>query len=599
MKKSALLLALLICVLTGRSQETKGLAPLIQNVYGRDHQVLNGYWHYLIDPLETGYWDYRHKPMADGFFKDKKVDNVKEFKEYDFDSAPVMPIPGDWNTQNSELFNYEGTLWFKHTFNFEPSDKRVFLYFGAANYDAKVFVNGKMAGEHEGGYTPFNFDVTKLLQKGENFVIVKVDDKRRADGVPTNNFDWFNYGGITRDVMLVELPALYIQDYTIQLKKGSGSLITCSIKLNEAQAQQKVTLEIPELKIKREVVTNDKGEAQFEFKSNLVLWSPENPKLYAVTLSTLTDKVVDQIGFRTIETRGNEILLNGKPIFLKGISVHEEAAFRNGRIFSAEEDRTLLTWAKELGCNFVRLAHYPHNEQMVREAEKMGIMVWSEIPVYWTIHWEDPNVYANALNQLSEMITRDKNRANLIVWSIANETPQGDSRDAFLSKLATYARSKDSTRLISMAMERSDKSATTLSVRDNMSKYVDIISFNEYVGWYDGANEKIDRVKWEIDYNKPIIISEFGGEGVFGNHGDVTTRWTENYQADLYTKMLKMIDERMPKVSGITPWVLKDFRSSRRLLPNVQDGFNRKGVVSDKGQKKMAFYVLQKWYLQK
>jgi len=599
MKKLALLLVLFACTLTGQSQETKGLAPLIQNVYGREHQVLNGYWHYLIDPLETGYYDYRHKPMADGFFKDKKVDNVKEFKEYDFDSAPVMPIPGDWNTQNAELFNYEGTLWFKHTFNFEPSDKRVFIYFGAANYDAKVFVNGKMAGEHEGGYTPFNFDVTKLLHKGENFVIVKVDDKRRADGVPTNNFDWFNYGGITRDVMLVELPVLHIQDYTIQLKKGSSSLITCSVKLNEAQAQQKVLLEIPELKVKREVVTNDKGEAQLEFKSNPVLWSPENPKLYAVTISTLSDKVADQIGFRTIETRGNEILLNGKPIFLKGVSVHEEAAFRNGRIFSAEEDRTLLTWAKELGCNFVRLAHYPHNEQMVREAEKMGIMVWSEIPVYWTIHWEDPNVYANALNQLSEMITRDKNRANLIVWSIANETPQGDSRDAFLSKLATYARTKDSTRLISMAMERSDKSATTLSVRDNMSKYVDIVSFNEYVGWYDGANEKIDRVKWEIDYNKPIIISEFGGEGVFGNHGDVTARWTEDYQADLYSKMLRMIDERMPKVSGITPWVLKDFRSSRRLLPNVQDGFNRKGVVSDKGQKKMAFYVLQKWYLQK
>lgn len=599
MKKSALLLTLLVCILTGQSQETKGLSPLIQNVYGRNHQVLNGYWHYLIDPLETGYYDYRHKPMAEGFFKDQKVDNVKEFKEYDFDSAPVMPIPGDWNTQNSELFNYEGTLWFKHTFNYELTDKRVFIYFGAANYDAKVFVNGKMAGEHEGGYTPFNFDVTKLLKNGENFVIVKVDDKRRADGVPTNNFDWFNYGGITRDVLLVELPALHVQDYSIQLKKGSNSLITCSVKLNEAQAQQKIVLEIPELKVKREVVTNDKGEAQFEIKSNPVLWSPENPKLYAVTLSTPTDKVVDQIGFRTIETRGNEILLNGKPIFLKGISVHEEAAFRNGRIFSAEEDRTLLTWAKELGCNFVRLAHYPHNEQMVREAEKMGIMVWSEIPVYWTIHWEDPSVYANALNQLSEMITRDKNRANLIVWSIANETPQGDSRDTFLSKLATYARSKDSTRLISMAMERSDKSATTLSVRDNMSKYVDVVSFNEYVGWYDGATEKIDRVKWEIDYNKPIIISEFGGEGVFGNRGDVTARWTEDNQADLYAKTLKMIDERMPKVSGITPWVLKDFRSSRRLLPNVQDGFNRKGVISDKGQKKKAFYVLQKWYLQK
>jgi beta-glucuronidase len=236
---------------------------------------------------------------------------------------------------------------------------------------------------------------------------------------------------------------------------------------------------------------------------------------------------------------------------------------------------------------------------MVREAEKMGIMVWSEIPVYWTIQWQDPKVYANALNQLSEMMERDKNRANVIIWSIANETPPSAPRDTFLSNLAIYAHKKDSTRLVSMAMERADKSSTVLSVKDNLSKYVDVISFNEYVGWYDGTNGKLDRVKWEIDYDKPLIISEFGGGAVFGNRGSVTDIWTEDYQADLYTKQLKMIDERMPKISGITPWILKDFRSSRRLLPGIQDGFNRKGIISDKGQKKKAFYILQKWYLTK
>jgi beta-glucuronidase len=599
MKKYALLFVLLISGFWGSAQETKTLLPLIQNIYGRDHQLLNGYWHYLVDPLETGYYDYRRNPSPTGFFMDQKTDNVSTFKEYDFDTAPVMAIPGDWNTQNAELFNYEGTLWYKHTFNYDPSDKLAFLYFGASNYDTKVYLNTKKVGEHEGGYTPFNFDVTKLLKKGSNTLIVKVDNKRRIDAIPTNNFDWFNYGGITRDVLLVEVPATFVQSYTIQLKKDSPSFITGFVKLNIEQANQKVTIEIPELKLKKEVTTNEKGEVQVEIKANPVLWSPENPKLYAVTVATPNDKVTDQIGFRTIETRGREILLNGKPIFLKGISIHEEAAFRNGRIYSVEEDRTLLNWAKELGCNYVRLAHYPHNEQMIREAERMGIMVWSEIPVYWTIQWQDPKVYANALNQLSEMLERDKNRANVIIWSIANETPPSDPRDTFLSNLAIYARKKDSTRLISMAMERADKSSTTLSVKDNMSKYVDVISFNEYVGWYDGTIEKIDRVKWEIDYDKPLIISEFGGGAVFGNHGSVTDIWTEENQADLYTKTLKMIDERMPKISGMTPWILKDFRSSRRLLPGVQDGFNRKGVISDKGQKKKAFYVLQKWYLTK
>jgi len=599
MKKNALLFFLLLSVFAGSGQETKGLLPLIQNVYARDHQLLNGYWHYLVDPLETGYYDYRRNPSPTGFFMDQQVDNVNTFKEYDFDSAPVMPIPGDWNTQNAELFNYEGTLWYKHTFMYEPSDKQIFLYFGAANYDTKVYLNTKKVGEHEGGYTPFNFDVSSQLRKGSNTLIVKVDNKRRIDAIPTNNFDWFNYGGITRDVMLVELPRTFVQSYTVQLKKGTANVITGSAKLNVEQADQKVTIEIPELKIKKEVTTNARGEVLFDIKANPILWSPENPKLYVVTLTTPNDKVTDQIGFRTIETKGRDILLNGKPIFLKGICIHEEAAFRNGRIFSVEEDRTLLNWAKELGCNFVRLAHYPHNEQMVREAEKLGIMVWSEIPVYWTIQWQDPKVYANALNQLSEMMERDKNRANVIIWSISNETPHSDPRDTFLSNLAIYAHKKDSTRLVSMAMERADKSSTVLSVKDNLSKYVDVISFNEYVGWYDGTTEKLDRVKWEIDYDKPLIISEFGGEAVFGNRGSVTDLWTEDNQADLYTKQLKMIDERMPKVSGITPWILKDFRSSRRLLPGVQDGFNRKGVISDKGQKKKAFYVLQKWYLSK
>lgn len=237
--------------------------------------------------------------------------------------------------------------------------------------------------------------------------------------------------------------------------------------------------------------------------------------------------------------------MNGNPVFLKGISIHEEAPFRSGRICSEEEDLTLLNWAKELGCNYVRLAHYPHNEKMVRLAEKMGLMVWSEIPVYWTIQWENKDTYQNAHNQLMEMIERDQNRAAVIIWSIANETPHGEARDRFLSNLAKAAREKDNSRLLSMAMERSDKSATVLSIQDKMSEYVDIISCNQYLGWYDGLNEKIDRVRWEVDYEKPLIFSEMGGGAVAGYHGDKTQIWTEEYQEELYRKTLKMIDERM------------------------------------------------------
>ena len=581
------------------AQSNPKLDPLIQHVYGRKTISLNGNWNYLLDQLEVGYYNYRRTPDPNGFFKDPVVDNVTGYKEYDFDSAPVMQIPGDWNTWEDRFLYYEGTMWFKHKFLYQKKDNRVYLYFGAVNYDAKVYLNGTKVGEHLGGYTPFNMEVTNQLKDGENFVVVKVDNKRSAEGVPTLNCDWFNFGGITRDVMLVEVPTTYISSYKVQLKKGSKNTLAGYVKMNGAETAQKVVLEIPELKVKQELITDASGYASFEIKSKPILWSTENPYLYRVSLETNTDRVEDQIGFRTIETKGRQILLNGNPVFLKGISIHEEAPFRSGRICSEEEDLTLLNWAKELGCNYVRLAHYPHNEKMVRLAEKMGLMVWSEIPVYWTIQWENQETYQNAHNQLTEMMERDQNRAAVIIWSIANETPHGDARDRFLSNLAKAAREKDDSRLLSMAMERSDKSESVLSIQDKMSEFVDIISCNQYLGWYDGLNEKIDRVRWEVDYDKPLVFSEMGGAAIAGYHGDKTQIWTEEYQEELYRKTLKMIDERTTMMAGISPWILMDFRSPRRLLPQIQDGYNRKGLISNRGQKKKAFYILRDWYKNK
>ena len=600
MKKIIIAAALLLSAVC-YGQKTEGLDPLIQNVYGREYTLLNGYWNYFADPLETGYYNYRRKPDPNGFFLDKKVDNVTTWKEYDFDLSPVMGIPGDWNTQDEKLFHYEGMVWFRQKFQATKDDSaKQYLYFAASNYLTRVFLNGKYVGTHEGGYTPFNFDVTDKLVDGENTLILAVDNKRLPERIPTIICDWFNYGGITRDVLLVKVPQDFIRTYKVGLKQGTDDIVSAEVRMNSKEAGKKVRLSIPELKIELTGTTDSEGVAKFEKKAKISLWCPESPKLYAVTISAGSDSIDDEIGFRTVETRGTEILLNGKPIFLRGISIHEEAAFRSGRIAKVEEDRILLNWAKELGCNYVRLAHYPHNEQMVREAEKMGLLVWSEIPVYWTILWDREDVYANALNQLDEMIERDINRCNIVIWSIANETPHGDARDRFLSSLAKYAREKDPSRLISMAMERNDKSAEILSVRDNMSEYVDIISVNQYVGWYDGTNEKIDRVSWEIDYDKPVMISEFGGDALFGKHGTETDIWTEEYQADLYRKTIRMIEERMsPHISGMSPWVLKDFRSARRLLPQTQDGFNRKGLVSDRGERKQAFYILQDFYKRK
>ena len=579
--------------------------PLLQNVQAYESMSLNGDWNYIVDVQEEGFYDYRMNPMRNGFFINAKPKRPEDLIEYDFDKSDVMQIPSDWNTRDERLFFYEGTVWFKKSFQAVPTnDCRTLLYFGAVNYDCYVWVNGKRAGHHIGGFTPFNYDISDLLVEGENVVIVKVDNKRRAENVPTLIFDWWNYGGITRDVSLVKVPMVYLEDYNLQLVKADAKAknrsIAFSARLNQKEAGHAVTLSIPELKLKKTFTTDAEGtlSAQFSIPSSkLKLWSPENPKLYQVELTLDNSTVTDEIGFRTIETRDKQILLNGQPIFLKGISIHEEKPNGGGRANSAEDARTLLSWAKELGCNFVRLAHYPHNEYMVREAEKMGILVWSEIPCYWTIAWTNPETLANAKRQLRDMIARDHNRANVIIWSIANETPHSAERDTFLGNLAKYARSLDDTRLISMAMEVTGASNYVNRLNDNMNEYVDVVSFNEYIGWYRDVNDA-PKMSWEIPYNKPVIISEFGGGAKYGLHGAKNQRWTEEFQENLYRENTAMLD-KIDGLSGTTPWILKDFRSPRRVLPGVQDYYNRKGLFSDKGEKKKAFYVLKEWYEKK
>ena len=570
--------------------------PQIINVEGRHITSLDGTWKTIVDPYENGYYDYRRKPLADGFGNDREWVDKSILQEYNFATDRSLFVPGDWNTQRAELYYYEGTVWYRKRVEYEPvNGKRQFLHFAAVNYEAIVFVNGKEIGRHVGGFTPFNFEVTGLIRPGENSIVVKVDNKRTLEGVPTLNTDWWNYGGITRQVTLIETPATFIRDYYVQLKKGDERRISGWIQLDGREPIQRVTIAIPELNVRQELKTDRDGYVPFELQAKPVRWSPDNPKLYKVSITSQSDEISDDIGFRTLEARGNRILLNGREIFCRGVCIHEEAAYRNGRAYSSDDASMLLGWAKEMGCNFVRLAHYPHNERMIRQAEKTGIMVWSEIPVYWTIQWSNPETYANAENQLRDMITRDKNRANIIIWSIANETPQSPERYSFLSRLAATARSLDSVRFVSAALEKEETEPGSMTVHDSLGKLFDIISVNEYIGWYDGLPEKCDRVKWTFPENKPVMVSEFGGECVYGLRGARTDRFTEDYQEDLYIRSVNML-KRIPELAGTTPWILKDFRSPRRQLPGLQDDFNRKGLVSDRGQKKKAFFIMRKWY---
>ena len=577
------------------------VSPLIANINGRNGRSLDGQWQAIIDPYDVGTFDYRSQLLHNNnaFYKNHKPQSPSELVEYDFDTSSQLSVPGDWNTQRESLLFYEGSMWYKRSFDYPKSRKtRVFLHFGACNYLAVVYLNGEELGRHEGGFTPFNFEITDLVRPQGNFLVVRINNARGRDQVPTVNTDWWNYGGITRPVTLVEVPETFIQDYFVQLAKGSMREVKGWLQLNGPQLQQTVSISIPEAGISKTVQTDASGRAEFSFAADLALWSPDNAKLYRVDISSETDRVTDRIGFRSIEVRGKDILLNGKAVFLRGVSIHEEAPKQARRAWSEDDARTLLSWAKELGCNFVRLAHYPHNQAMLDMADQMGIMVWEEVPVYWTIQWGNPDTLRNAANQLKEMIARDHNRASLIIYSVANETPVSDARNHFLEHLIHEAHAADSTRLVSAALQADEiEQGSRISVRisDPIASELDVMGNNEYIGWYIHRPADADRVEWISQYDKPLIMSEFGGDALSGYHGDPLARWTEEYQENLYEHQIAML-KRIPFLRGTTPWILKDFRSPRRTLPRIEDYFNRKGLVSEHGKKKKAFFVLQRFY---
>ena len=561
------------------------------NAGGRNFISLNGKWQIIIDPYDAGAGDW--KPV----WRDQTASGKTDFYEYKFIDAVTLTVPGDWNSQNRELKYYEGTIWYKKTIRYQKKNKKKnFLYFSGVNYECDVYLNNEKLGSHEGGFTPFQFDITDKIKNGDNSIILRVNNTRRVDGIPAMNFDWWNYGGITRDVYLVETPELFIKDYFVQLAKNSKTEIKGWVALSTPTVK-KVSVLIPELKIKYNTQTDGNGKALLKITAKPVLWSPRKPKLYTVIIKTETDSVRESIGFRNISVRGTDILLNGKSIFLKGINIHEEIPQRSGRAWSETDALQLLNWAKDLGCNFVRTAHYPHNEYMVRLAEKMGIMIWEEIPLWQGIQFTNPEILKKANRFLDEMIARDKNRCAVILWSLSNETTPSDSRNKTLAAMAAHARSLDSTRLITSAFNHVVYDKNTVTIEDPLSEALDVLAVNEYLGWYSQWRAKPEAMQWKSLYAKPLIMSEFGGEAMYGIHGsaDTLSSWSEESQEKIYRDQVNMF-KQIPFLRGTCPWILVDFRSPTRRHPVYQQGWNRKGLLGNNGLKKRAWYVMSEYY---
>jgi len=233
---------------------------------------------------------------------------------------------------------------------------------------------------------------------------------------------------------------------------------------------------------------------------------------------------------------------------------------------------------------------------MLRAADELGLLVWSEIPVYWTVDWDSPAVLDKARRMQAETIYRDRNRAAVVLWSIGNETPVADNRTRFHKALAETVRALDPSRLVSAAL-LVERQGDTIRIADPLLPELDVVAVNTYAGWYgDDTLDAVRRLRWDVPADKPLLFSEFGADALAGFRDPVQRRkFSEDYQADYYRATLEMAG-KVPTLRGMSPWVLKDFRSPRREHPVYQKGWNRKGLMSETGQRKLAFEVLAEHY---
>ena len=549
---------------------------------GRSTESLDGGWHFTVDALEyilRGRWYTGASLNADGSVRPA---------DYDFEASEMMPVPSCWNMQRPELFHYNGTGIYERRFRYAPEKEgeRLFLCFEGVSYRAYIFLNGEYLGFHDGASTPFSVDITESVRE-DNTLIVAADAARSENRIPTVNTDWFNYGGVYRSVYLLRMPEAFIRSMSIYLEPSSR--IAFEVAADGPDGE--VTVSIPELGIMHTAELSG-GKCRGYINADPELWSPENPKLYEVSVRYRDDEVHERIGFRIFSTDGDSILLNGEKRILRGICIHEDHPVL-GKTADDESIRETIRLVKEdLHCDFIRLTHYPHSRRFSEIADEMGIMLWEEIPVYWAVGFSDPAVYADAENQLSELIIRDRNRASVVIWSVGNENPDTDERLSFMTRLAAAARHLDPSRPVSAACLIDEEREI---INDRLADALDIIGINEYYGWYSFSADKLVRVMHNSHPGKPVILTETGAGAEAGFHGAPDQLWTEEKQADYYVRQTEAF-RKAEGLSGYTPWVLYDFRSERRANSH-QRGYNRKGLIAeDRKTRKAAFSVLAGFY---
>jgi beta-glucuronidase len=574
----------------------------------------------------SGIWDFRADPDAVGE-RDQWFNGLR-------DARPIA-VPGSWNEQYEDLFNYLGLAWYVRRAYIPQSwqGQRIFIRVGSASYQGTVYLNGARVGSHEGGHLPFAFEITSLVRWGaENTIAISVENELKPTRVPSGNlpnaalslfmshprttYDFFPFAGLHRPVVLYSVPQVAVDDITVvtELDRADG-IVRVTARLCEPVTQGgSLTLSGPETQHVDLSFLN--GEATAELRvPNARRWSDIDPYLYDLTVQTVGDRYTLKVGIRTIAVDGGQILLNGRPVQMNGYGRHEDfiASGKGLNLPLMVKDYALMRWT---GANSYRTSHYPYSEEEMQLADREGFLIIDEIPAVSLQFDSDENIAERlrvCLQQIDELIARDKNHPSVVMWCVANEPmprnfgvgaiggpPAVDPADAigkqFLETLIARARALDPTRLVTLV--------TVMGGPQSWMEQCDVLCMNRYWGWYALGGE-LDKARialeQELDqvwatFQRPIMMTEFGADTMAGMHGHPNVMWTEEYQAEYIRFHLEVAAARA-YVAGMQVWNFADFAAVQSIAR--VGGLNMKGIFTRTRQPKLAAHVLREFWVQR
>ncbi len=543
---------------------------------------LNGLWKYRCDADHKGERENWHGP------------NIS------WENFYSCELPCCWNSikedQVLQYDRYEGYFWFFKKFELNIDTKKDYLLeFKGVNYYCKIWLNGAFLGSHSGGFVPFFLKIPVKILEPMNSLVIEVENFRKFERIPSSYFDWYNWGGIYRDINLLVVPKTRIRWIHITTKKifpDSAQLNISYSLTQEDQLQWKILRNNYVILEGKTTNPQNLGEFLVDLTSP-ELWTPEFPNLYAFEAQIMGDSEVIErrFGIRTIEVKNKAIYLNNQQIKLRGVSLHEEF-MPFGRAQTKEHRVQDIKNIKKLGFNTVRTAHYSHDESLMNAADELGILIFEEIPVYWLCDYKNPETLKTAAKQLKSLIYRDFNHPSVILWSVGNEVPvEKRSCYQFILQLMRLAKKLDPSRIVTYVSNR--------MFSDKLHMKSDLACINLYFGWYLASERNLNLlldIIHETDSTHPWIITEFGAGAQYGFHSAQYQKFSEEKQASIISHSIETFNSK-DYVAGWIIWIYRDFRSALRTN-QYQQGFNRKGLVSDKNEPKLIakviHYVLNK-----